>query len=289
MLYHEFRHPPYQFCDGGNATEESSEKKGEATVTVELPRVINVGYTDPDGIKSTEELDVGKLSVEQITAGIQKGHLVDKRQVIGDFNKRVENRARELAAERGTSVEKEVERILAVNKDEEEPVVDIEAVKNGDITSVVKALDFEKNKRIRLETALAEKDKQEELVVTRTEEFNKNIGIAKEKYGLDEKAIDLLVAKIKKLKIEPEAVDDLASMLSNLSTSGVDLSKLSKEDREKLEKQMKDELETPPPPPGGGGGGKAKPAEKEEDDDIPTDLAGMMEKAERIVAGGKEK
>lgn len=289
MLYHEFRHPPYQFCDGGNETDKTSEEKGEATVTVELPKVIKVGYTDPDGIKSTEELDVSKLSVEQITAGIQKGHLVDKRQVIGDFNKRVENRARELAAERGTSVEKEVERILVASKDEKEPVVDIEAVKNGDITSVVNALDFEKNKRKKLEAALAEKDEQETLTVKKTIEFNKNIGLAVEKYGLDEKTTGVLVAKIKKLNIEPEAVDDLAAMLSNLSTGGVDLSKLSKEDREKLEKQMKDELETPPPPPGGGGGGKAKPAEKEEDDDIPTDLAGMMKKAEKIVAGGKKK
>jgi len=288
MLDHK-KHPPFQFCDGGNATEETSEKKGEATVSVELPKTIKVGYTDPDGIKSTEELDVSKLSAEEIVTGLQKGRLVDKRQIIGDFNKRVEIRARELAAERGTPVKEEVERILAENKTEEEPVVDVEAVKNGDITSVVKALDFEKNKRKRLETALTERDKQETLVVERTKEFNKNIGLAKEKYGMDEKAIGLLVAKIKKLEIEPEAVDELAAILSNLSTGGVDLSKLNKEDREKLEKQMKEELETPPPPPGGGGGGKAKPAEKEEDDDIPTDLAGMMLKAERIVAGGKKK
>jgi len=289
MLYHK-KQPPYQFFDnGGNETDETSEKKGEATVSVELPKTIKVGYTDPDGIKSTEELDVSKLSAEEIVTGLQKGRLVDKRQIIGDFNKRVEIRARELAAERGTPVKEEVERILAENKTEEEPVVDVEAVKNGDITSVVKALDFEKNKRKRLETALTERDKQETLVVERTKEFNKNIGLAKEKYGMDEKAIGLLVAKIKKLEIEPEAVDELAAILSNLSTGGVDLSKLNKEDREKLEKQMKEELETPPPPPGGGGGGKAKPAEKEEDDDIPTDLAGMMLKAERIVAGGKKK
>lgn len=287
MLYHEFRHPPYQFCDGGNATDETSEEKGEATVTVELPKTIPVGYTDPDGIKSTEELDVGKLSAEQIVAGIQKGHLVDKRQVIGDFNKRVENRARELAAERGTSVKEEVERILGENKNEEEPVVDIEAVKNGDFTSMVTAMKYSQDKVKRLETALTEKDEQESLNVQKTNEYNKNIRLAKEKYGLDEKTIDLLVAKIKKLKIEPEAVDDLAAMLSNLSTGGVDLSKLSKEDREKLEKQMKDELETPPPPPGGGGGGKAKPAEK--DEDIPTDLDGMMKKAEEIVAGSEKK
>jgi len=283
----DYKHPPYQFCDGGNANDETSEKKGEATVTVELPRTIKVGYTDPDGIKSTEELDVSKLSTEEIVAGLQKGRLVDKRQVIGDFNKRVEIRARELAATRGTSVKEEVDRILTKNKDEEEPVVDIEAVKNGDYSSLTATIKYSQDRVKRLETALTEKDEQETLIVERTNEFNKNIGLAKEKYSLNEKTIGLLVEKIKKWKIEPEAVDDLAAMLSNLSTGGVDLSKLNKEDREKLEKQMKEELETPPPPPGGGGGGKAKPAEKEED--IPTDLDGMMKKAEAIVAGGKKK
>lgn len=283
----DYKHPPFQFCDGGDVTEETSEKKGEATVHVELPKTIKVGYTNPDGIKSTEELDVSKLSTKEIVAGLQKSHLMDKRQVMGDFNQRVEIKARELAATRGPSVKEEVERILADNKTEEEPVVDVEAVKSGDISSVIKAMEFGNKKMKRLETALANKEEQETLNVEKANEYNKNIGIAIEKYGLDKKTIDLLVAKIKKLEIDPDKVDELAVMLSDLSTGGVDLSKLNKEDREKLEEQMKKELETPPPPPGGGGGGKAEPAEKEED--IPTDLDGMMKKAEEIVAGGKKK
>jgi hypothetical protein len=285
----DYKHPPFQFLEGGNVTEETSEKKGEATVKVELPKTIKVGYTNPDGIKSTEELDVSKLSAEEIVTGLQKGHLVDKRQVISDFNQRVENRARELAATRGPSVKEEVDKILAKNKEEEEPVVDLEAVKGGDVSSLVKALEFGNNKIKQLETALTEKNEQEALNVEKTNEYNKNIGIAVEKYGFDKKTTDLLVDTIKLLGIDPDKVDGLATIFSNLSTGGVDLSKLNKEDREKLEKQMKDELETPPPPPGGGGGGKAKSAEKEEDDDIPTDLAGMMKKAEKIVAGDKKK
>lgn len=287
MLCDVYNLPPYQFCDGGD-TEETPEEDG-ATVTVELPKSIKVGYTDPTGNKVTKMLDVTGLSQEQITALLSKGTNYEQR--LGDINRRVDieaekKAAQKIASQRGLSVddvEKKIREVLAEGA-EKEPTVDMDAVKDGDYSSLVAALDHERNQRKKLESYITDKEEREAELNELYRTINTAIEDTVEAFPNLKTKSDAFVAQVKKLKLkDAEAIRELGELMSSLSREGVSLDKLSKEDKEKLEKQIKDELETPPPPPEGGSG-----APKSDKDDVPLDADGMMARAQEVIAGFKK-
>lgn len=109
--------------------------------------------------------------------------------------------------------------------------------------------------------------------------YNKNIGEAIKKYGLDAETFVPLVKEILTVgKDSPEKVMTLATWVSKLSEEKhIDIDKLKPEDKEKLEEKFKAKLKAPSPAPEGG-----KVTEKKEERKTPMTQDDMIDAFEEV-------
>ena len=270
--------PPYAFCDGGQ--EDTSEhSEGEEMVTVKLPKTIKVGMTRADGSKIEKEINPTEEDPAKLAAYISQGVFMPQR--LGEFNELTEIRARELAEQRSSSVEETVKKILAAKDEEKEPVIDEDALKNGDFTTLIAWQKWTNN---RSEKIKAELQKEREQTKAEREEqmiYNSQIDkTLKEFPSLTEK---FLLESLKGLGLSAQAIYPFGEIIANLLKQGVNIDKMPVEQKKKLFGNLKKELEAPEPPPEGGAPALSKSEEKEKEEKMDLSLDGLMKKANEIA------
>lgn len=262
------------------------EKEGaDDTITVELPKKLKVGYTEPSGTKHEKELDVTQLDGKQVADLLNKGAFAEVAK--GDLNAQIKKAREDAITETLTKakslnaedVQKQIETYVSNLATEEVPELDEEAIKNGDYSSFVKVDKYNKKMISDLRNIISERDEQAKLNREFHNTYNKNIGQTLNDFPkLEEK---WFVPLITKLEINPQAIHDFGELLNTLKSHGVDPEKLTSEQKKGLYEDLKKEYETPPPPPEGGG--EPPEEEKEEEEKAPTTYGEIRSAAEKLM------
>lgn len=267
--------------DGGNADEPlpAGDPSAPEKVTVELPRFVKVGYTDPQtGRKTTRELDMKTTTPAQVTELMSKGWRMERKA--GDINREIDAKVRAIVGSgRGDAVTKEkVKGILEELRGAQDQELDPD-LEEGDFSKVGKALKARDARIAKLEEMLTDFVEGQKEAVRRQGDYELEIKDALEAYpNLTEKD---LVDSIKRLKTPPEQVAELADILSTLAAANVDVEKLPPAKRKEVYEKMQEELkdQAPPPPEGEA----AEGGKKDEDGDDYYTAEGMKRKALKLL------